>query len=185
MSITDQSTPLYHTWGKQATRDYYPDVASDLAELDTRLDTLRQLWASDYLDAEGRKDVVKSGQELVELRTRKQFRLNRHEDEVIAERYVLDNNVNYDSTLPQTDSEWLSWKVNKFIKNISRRTQKGSLIIGHVKIGGRTVGVEDGFFEFRCYKTGCKFHGRHYVGGSQGQVEVILSMILAHWYKHA
>ena len=180
------TTPLYHTWGKQATVDYYPDVQEELSDLDTRLDTLRKLWASDYLDAEGRKDVVKSGRELAELRTRKQFRLNRHEDEVIAERYVLDNtpeykSADYDSTLPQTDAEWLSWKVNKFIKNISHRTAKGSLYVGRVRLQP----VKDGWFEFRCYSKGCSFHARHYVGTDHKRVELRLGRILAHWYKHA
>lgn len=86
------------------------------------------------------------------------------------------------TALPTTDADWLSWKVNKFIKNIAFVNKRGQR---HLRAGRTSILVEsvsDGFIHFHCW--GCKFQGTHYVGSNVRQVEVILARLFAHTYKH-
>lgn len=191
------TTAVFATAAIEDVEKYPIDVADDLATIDVRLDELRNEWveAHESNDLAACEEIERRAYGLEQARVSKQFRLNRADDELIAERdYIARVDSGFEdrqlldestSNLPTNDSDWLSWKVNKFIKGISHRTASGSLYIGRVRIGGRVPQVENGYFEFRCYARDCKFHGKHYVGGSTGQVQVIIAMILAHYYRHA
>ena len=172
---------MYATATAEPVHKYYPDVRDALYAMDQELDQLRNEW--EHTTGIERDDIERKAYAITEARTRKQFRLNRHEDEIIQEPYSLVNDfTNYDSNMPQTDSEWLAWKVDKFIKNIAHRTSKGHLYIGSVLV--RPVS-DEGYFEFRCYKRGCAFHAKHYVGSDRSRIELRIGRIMAHWYKHA
>ena len=158
---------------------YYPDVAEQLLEIDSRLDTLRNMWA--WADSEGKRELRQQAQELHEQRVDKQFRTSREFGYLHREPFDLAPALTYDQER-KSDAEWLSWKVNKFISNISYRNKRGQL---YLRAGRKSIalGGDSQYIEFVCY--GCQhFQGRHYVGGNSEQAKLILSRILAHTYKH-
>jgi len=204
---------VYATTVIESPSDYYPDVRVELAEIDTRLDTLRNLYT--WADKEGREEMLTQARELQEQRVRKQFRLNREEDYFYPEAdsvaridkgyedrnlQALSNELaaqfdgNGKRPLPTTDAEWTSWKVNKFIENIAFRNNKGDLYLRAGKYSVRLYNVESagdnaGYFSFQCYAPGCKFRARHSVVNGAGvadskRIELRLAWILAHTYKH-
>lgn len=162
--------------------------------LELQLEQLRQMWSKTERYSKER-DVIENVAYGVEQQLlHASFRETRYEDECWIEPNViakidsgyedaqLMKQSSSSSSLPQSDAEWLSWKVNKFIKNISYRSKKGQL---YLRAGRKSIALSGNgqFIEFTCY--GCRhFHGKHYVGGSRRMTEVILSRVLAHTYRH-
>lgn len=173
-----------------------PTVAEVMSELtatdrEAQLTELRAIWKATLDVAE--REVIEKAAWMVEVTKRGEGvdEFYPRDNELWMEPRVMDRIdagledkklVDQANGLPQSDSEWLSWKVNKFISNISYRSKSGQL---YLRAGKKSIalGGKDGFINFTCY--GCRhFHGNHYVGKNVAQAQLVIARVLAHTYSH-
>lgn len=158
--------------------------------LEIQLEQLRTMWSASEPYSPERDVIERCAYGVQSQLTTAQFREGRYEDEAWFEPNTIANiDAGYEDARlnsereTKTDSEWLSWKVNQFIKNISYRSKSGQL---YLRAGRKSIALSGNgqWVEFTCY--GCaNFHGRHYVGGNPRMASAVIARVLAHTYKHA
>lgn len=208
------NTPINTAYNvaKENVRDQLRD--QDAYSTEAQLSALRNMWmeTTDEMDRQVIEAVafgIEQGPEVTSYNTRSEEFMDLKSSDAWTEDYngvALADEGKYlhfdeqDSpSRNRTDSDWLTIKVNNFIKRLSFKSRSGNLYLkSNSGASNLNIGGSDGWIEFTCYGKvpvspeesmgwgfkQCEFSGRHFVGDNKGMAEVVIGFALAHTYKH-